>query len=86
MTMPEPGERRRAALSAARTKRGAKAVFSGKRISPYLFLLPFLSVYIIFILYPIIEGLYVSLTSWDMMSAEKPFVGLKNFKDRKSVV
>ncbi len=48
--------------------------------SPYLFLLPFLVLYLVLIVYPIFQGLYVSLTDWDMMSAEKPFVGLKNFR------
>ncbi|MEE8121899.1 MAG: sugar ABC transporter permease [Anaerolineales bacterium] len=52
----------------------------GKRASPYLFFLPFLIVYGVIILTPIAQGLYVSLTDWDMMSPEKHFVGLKNFE------
>jgi multiple sugar transport system permease protein len=49
-------------------------------LSPYLFLLPFLILYFIFMIFPILQGLYVSLTNWDMMSPEKPFVFLKNFR------
>jgi multiple sugar transport system permease protein len=49
-------------------------------LSPYLFLLPFLILYFIFMIFPILQGLYVSLTNWDMMSPEKAFVGLKNFR------
>jgi multiple sugar transport system permease protein len=51
-----------------------------KKASPYLFLLPFLALYFVLIIFPIIQGLYVSLTDWDMMSPEKSFVGLKNFE------
>ncbi len=51
-----------------------------KRAAPYLFLLPFLALYFVLIIIPIFQGLYVSLTDWDMMSPEKSFVGLKNFE------
>jgi len=51
-----------------------------KVILPYLFLLPFLTCYLIFLIFPILQGMYVSLTDWDMMRAEKSFVGLDNFK------
>jgi multiple sugar transport system permease protein len=48
--------------------------------TPYLFLAPFLSLYAVFLLFPIGQGLWVSLTDWDMMRADKPFVGLDNFR------
>jgi len=51
-----------------------------RAIAPYLFLLPFLVCYLIFLIFPIVQGMYVSLTNWDMMRPEKPFVGLDNFK------
>lgn len=59
---------------------GASPKTTGSILSPYLFLLPFFSLYSLFMIYPIVQGLYVSLTHWDMMSAQKPFVGLKNFR------
>jgi multiple sugar transport system permease protein len=49
-------------------------------VIPYLFLAPFLVFYFIFLIFPIIQGFYVSLTDWDMMSPEKHFVWFDNFK------
>lgn len=49
-------------------------------VTPYLFMLPFLGLYAVFLLVPILQGFYVSLTDWDMMRPEKPFVGLDNFR------
>lgn len=51
-----------------------------KALIPYSFLLPFLVVYLVFLLLPIGQGFYISLTDWDMMRPEKPFVGLDNFR------
>ncbi|NOY07761.1 MAG: sugar ABC transporter permease [Spirochaetes bacterium] len=51
-----------------------------KTISPYLYLLPFLAFYFILQLFPLVQNFYVSFTEWDMMSPEKPFVGLFNYK------
>ncbi len=79
MTIPDSGENPRMALAAA-ARKGGMAWFAGKKASPYLFLLPFMIIYVVLILYPIFQGLYVSLTDWDMMNPVKPFVGLKNFE------
>jgi len=80
MTLIKAGEGRKSAVSAALAKKGTKNILSKKRISPYLFVLPFFILYTALILYPIVQGFYVSLTDWDMMSPDKPFVGLKNFE------
>jgi multiple sugar transport system permease protein len=45
---------------------------------PYLYVLPFLLFFIVFQIYPIFYGLYVSLTRWDLTSAPE-FVGLANY-------
>jgi len=80
MTLIKTDIDRKSAVSAAPAKKRTKTIFSKKRISPYLFVLPFFILYTALILYPIVQGFYVSLTDWDMMSPEKPFVGLKNFE------
>ncbi len=80
MTVSNAGETSQVALDTARVKAGGMAWLVKKKTLPYLFLLPFMAMYIVLILYPIVQGLYVSFTDWDMMSPEKPFVGLKNFK------
>jgi multiple sugar transport system permease protein len=49
-----------------------------KNIKHYLMLLPFFSMFSIFILYPIIWGFYISFNKWD--SVHPPtFVGLDNY-------
>lgn len=45
---------------------------------PWLYLLPFMLAFAVFQIYPIFQGLYVSLTSWDLVTDAK-FVGLKNY-------
>ena len=45
----------------------------------YLFLLPFLIVYALFNLYPLIEGLRLSFFKWNM-SSPKEFVGMSNYQ------
>src|SRR6266536_179238 len=49
-----------------------------KKFYPYLYLLPFLLFFVLFQIYPIFYGLYVSLTKWDLSSAPQ-FVGLANY-------
>ncbi|MBV9174783.1 MAG: sugar ABC transporter permease [Chloroflexi bacterium] len=43
-----------------------------------LYLAPFLSVFLVFHVYPIFYGLYVSLTAWDLLTAPR-WVGLSNY-------
>jgi len=38
-----------------------------------------LSVYAVFVGYPIVENVYLSFTSWNGLAAEAPFVGLRNY-------
>lgn len=44
----------------------------------YLFLLPFLLVFLVFALWPILYSGYISFFDWDLLS-EKEFVGLENY-------
>ncbi len=45
------------------------------------FLLPAIILYGVFVLYPYAQAFYLSLTSWTGVSANRPFVGLKNYAD-----
>ncbi len=45
---------------------------------PMLYLVPFLVFFIGFQVYPILQGLWVSLTAWDLLT-EPRFVGLNNY-------
>lgn len=45
----------------------------------YLFILPFIAVFSVFVLYPALYGLWISLHNWDFFLAERPFIGLENY-------
>jgi raffinose/stachyose/melibiose transport system permease protein len=52
---------------------------SGQRLSPWLFALPALVVYAVFLCWPAVQSLWLSFTSWDGLSPERPFVGIDNY-------
>lgn len=49
-------------------------------LTAYLFLLPYLAVFVVFMLYPIANGLWVSLHDWHVLQPVKPFVGAANYQ------
>lgn len=49
-------------------------------LSNYLFILPFLILFCIFILGPILYSFYMSLHRWEILAPDHPFIGLENFK------
>ncbi len=51
----------------------------GSRWTGYLFLAPFLVLFAVFVAYPAIYGIWISLHDWDFMLPGKPFVGLDNY-------
>lgn len=58
-------------MSAAKTKR---------KLLPFVFIGPHLILFIFFILIPILYGLVISFTKWDLIS-DPIFVGLDNYKE-----
>lgn len=64
----------------ARPRRSRWAWLAGERGIgyPLLYLAPFLVVFGAFLLYPIGYGLYISFTSWDLVTPPR-FVGIENF-------
>lgn len=52
-----------------------------KMATPYLYILPYLILFIIFILYPIIRSALISLLEWDILSETHPFVGFKHYME-----
>jgi multiple sugar transport system permease protein len=60
-----------------------RQAFTGIRreetISGYLFILPNFIGFIVFMLFPILFGFYIMFTDWNL-SAERQFIGLKNFE------
>ena len=50
-------------------------------LTAWLFLLPYLALFVAFVLAPIVLGLWMSLHSWDFTLPAKPFVGLDNYSE-----
>jgi len=51
----------------------------GSRVTPYLFLAPFLLLFLTFVVVPAVYGVWISLHNWDFLLPGKPFVGLENY-------
>lgn len=69
-------------LTAQPAAAGAAAVrkpFGAQMLTPFLFLLPALFFYLIFLVYPMLWSLYVSLFQWDGLSDNMIFVGFGNY-------
>jgi ABC-type sugar transport system permease subunit len=73
MTRSRPPLAGRSTAPAARRRPG------DRRVSGYLFVLPALAVYALFVLYPLVQSVYLSLTDWDGAKPHKTFIGLGNF-------
>jgi multiple sugar transport system permease protein len=60
-----------------RTRRVRRGWFG----TPYLFLLPYLVLFVGFVLIPAIYGFWISLHDWDYLLPHKPWVGFRNYTD-----
>ncbi|MET7748148.1 sugar ABC transporter permease [Micromonospora sp. NPDC005367] len=67
--------------AAGAARRGAKSANRVGRATPYLFLTPYLVLFTVFGLLPIVLGLYLSVHQWDFQLPNRPFVGLDNYKE-----
>jgi raffinose/stachyose/melibiose transport system permease protein len=66
-----------AAVAPPPVRRRSRSKHGG--ISPWLFALPALAVYVVFLVYPSITSLFFSLTDWDGLSPTYNIVGLDNY-------
>ncbi|MFE9693934.1 carbohydrate ABC transporter permease [Micromonospora sp. NPDC005806] len=76
----EAGAARRDAppLAGRTARRGASR--RGNAATPYLFLAPYLVLFVGFGLLPILFGLWLSVHQWDLQLPNRPFVGLDNYR------
>ena len=49
-------------------------------LTAYLFVLPAIVFFLIFLVYPLVRGLAMSLQNYHIAAADKPFVGLENYR------
>lgn len=66
-------------LSVPRTATPRRRSIDNNGIVPYLYLLPFLLLFLVFVVYPVGYGFYVSLHRWDLLAETRPFVGLEYY-------
>ncbi len=60
---------------------GSKERYSKKEVATaFLFLLPAFLVFLVFKYIPLIDNFRISMTSWNLFSPEKRFVGMANYK------
>ncbi|MFP5335253.1 MAG: carbohydrate ABC transporter permease [Actinomycetes bacterium] len=50
-------------------------------LTAYLFLAPYVVLFAVFVLGPVLYGLWISLHNWDFLLPGKPFVGARNYVD-----
>lgn len=50
-------------------------------LTAWLFLAPYLVLFTVFVLAPVVLGIWISLHDWDFTLPGKPFVGLQNYLD-----
>ena len=67
-----------AVTATAQTVKTPPAKRKGQTVA-WLFLAPYLALFGVFVLLPIVFGLWISLHSWDFTLPGKPFVGLENY-------
>ena len=53
----------------------------GDDLAAWLFLAPYLLLFGVFVLLPIVLGVWISLHSWDFTLPGKPWVGIQNYRD-----
>src|SRR5215218_2476561 len=54
-------------------------VLGGHPITPWLFMAPYLVLFVTFVVAPAVYGIWISLHDWDYTLPGKPFVGLDNY-------
>ncbi len=64
-----------------RRGRESKDFIGASPVTPYLFLAPYLLLFFVFVLMPVVYGVWISLHAWDYLLPGKPWVGLQNYAD-----
>src|SRR3712207_5838548 len=72
-----PATRKRRALSGGSA--GIPAVRRQQARYAVLFITPALLIYLVFMIYPFLNTIYLSFTNWDGITANKEWVGLSNY-------
>ncbi len=67
-------------IAPSRGRRGA-GLGQGNGVVPWLFLAPYLALFLAFVVAPAVYGFWISLHDYDYTLPNKPYVGLANYRD-----
>ncbi len=82
MVVADQAERRRSAIAGRVRKQGSWYERSRDTIEAWLFVLPFLVIYVVLQIYPVVQAALMSLFNWDLLDpTRREFVGLANYVD-----
>ncbi len=81
MAPPDPAPGGAGVPAAPRGVAPRRRSVQGAGFAPWLFLAPYLILFLAFVVGPIVYGLYISLHRYDFTLPNKPFVGLENYTD-----
>jgi multiple sugar transport system permease protein len=65
----------------AAPRRTNKDFIGSSPITPYVFMAPYLVLFLLFVVIPAVYGVWISLHNWDYLLPGKPWVGLENYAD-----
>ncbi len=77
----QPGATPSAAAKKAPRRQESKDFIGASPWTPYIFMAPYLVLFVVFVAIPVIYGLWISLHTWDYLLPGKPWVGLENYVD-----
>jgi multiple sugar transport system permease protein len=69
------------APATARSAVTQKGTAGARSLTPYLFLTPFLLLFGVFVLVPLVYAAWISLHEWNYLLPNQPWTGLSNFTD-----
>ena len=58
-----------------------RSLRAGDALQAYLFLAPFLIVYLVFLVYPLFKGVWISLHDWELVGDFREYIGFLNYQD-----
>lgn len=68
-------------MAIAKRKRGRNPLAAEDRMAGYLFIAPAVIILGMFVFYPISRIIWLSFHEWSVITPEKPFVGLDNYRE-----
>lgn len=69
-----------AQMSGAASPAQPRRKLNGSALSGYLFIAPYMLLYVAFLAVPVVYGFWISLHDWHVLGQTRPFIGFANYK------